>query len=104
MLVQGKWRVAVYNPASSLFPVAYNLTAKQVGYCLHDCSNHGRCQDDGTCICDDGYAGGDCSVTSSGGSAGCTPGSRRPTHMYVILPYSPFSLVPFLLSGLLLLG
>ncbi|KAK9833016.1 hypothetical protein WJX74_004561 [Apatococcus lobatus] len=78
---EGKWRVAIYNPASSLFPIAYNLTAKQVGYCLHNCSSRGQCQDDGSCICNAGYAGGDCSVTSSGASTGCTPGSRRPTHM-----------------------
>ncbi|KAK9853882.1 hypothetical protein WJX84_009959 [Apatococcus fuscideae] len=78
---EGKWRVAIYNPLSSLYPIAYNLTAEQVGHCLHNCSSRGHCQNDGTCVCDAGFAGGDCSVTSSGGSTGCTPGSRRPSHM-----------------------
>ncbi|KDD73492.1 hypothetical protein H632_c2121p0 [Helicosporidium sp. ATCC 50920] len=71
-LRKGPWRMAIYNPLPSA-PMGYNVTVFANGRCLGDCNKHGTCSDEGLCVCDAGWAGGDCSVAQGG----CLQGSRR---------------------------
>lgn len=68
-LVQGPWKVALHNPLSNI-PLNYTLTVEKIGKCLNNCSGKGECSDDGVCVCDTNWAGGDCSVEISGGGGG----------------------------------
>ena len=62
-LVQGSWWVALHNPLPSI-PLNYTFSVGKSGRCLNDCSAHGECTEDGQCVCEDGWAGGDCSASS----------------------------------------
>ena len=44
MLVQGIWRVALYNPMRT-YPLAFNLTVAKQAICLNNCSDHGTCSE-----------------------------------------------------------
>ncbi len=63
-----------------LYQIGYKLTAVKLAHCLNDCSGHGSCDDNGTCLCNGKWAGGDCSVNQAGGG-GCQEGSHESTAM-----------------------
>ena len=72
-LQQGMWRGAMFNPRDYL-RMNYNITVEKKVYCLNDCTSadHGTCGDNGICQCKNGFAGGDCSVSTM-----CTEGTRK---------------------------
>ena len=74
---QGLWRAAMYNPMRA-YQMAFNLTVSKHATCLNNCSSHGKCSEDGVCVCTGNWQGGDCSVSPS---AACQPGSRAPLRM-----------------------
>lgn len=39
----------------------FNITVQSLGTCLNDCSGQGRCSVTGTCHCESGFFGSDCS-------------------------------------------
>lgn len=73
------WRIAIYNPMR-LYQIGYNLTAVKLAHCLNDCSGNGQCDSNGTCHCNDNWAGGDCSVNQAGGG-GCQAGTHKSVAM-----------------------
>jgi hypothetical protein len=62
-IARGAWKAALYNP--SLLALNFSLSIDKLGKCLNDCSDKGTCSGDGVCQCQDGWAGGDCSVDLS---------------------------------------
>lgn len=65
----------MYNPIR-VYAMAYNLTAVNQVHCLNNCSGHGECQADGTCVCQSPWNGGDCSLDQS---VSCVQGNRHGT-------------------------
>ena len=72
-LSQGMWRGAIFNPRDYL-RMDYNITVEKKVYCLNDCTSpdHGTCGENGICQCKNGFAGGDCSVSTM-----CAEGTRK---------------------------
>lgn len=73
----GSLYLELRNPLS--VALAYNLTVQLVGHCLNECSQHGACSSNGTCVCMDPWLGGDCSVDGSYIAGGeCAVGALKP--------------------------
>jgi hypothetical protein len=70
---QGNWRAAIYNPMR-VYKMAYNLSAEKHVHCLNNCSQNGKCTEDGQCKCHGDWAGGDCSIDLS---TSCVQGTRK---------------------------
>jgi hypothetical protein len=60
------WTLAVFNPVRNT-GIGYNLTLHKIPKCFNNCCGHGECSEDGVCLCDGNYAGGDCSVEIQSG-------------------------------------
>jgi hypothetical protein len=56
----GLYYLGVYGFLSSNFSVVAKIHTQ----CPHDCSQHGLCDLNGECVCDDGYLGFDCSESA----------------------------------------
>lgn len=63
-LYQGTWFIAIRNYGFQ--NANYSLKARTVANCPNLCSGHGVCSPSGTCGCEAGYAGLDCSVFMAG--------------------------------------
>ena len=66
---------ALFNPMR-LYKIGYNLTVSKTASCLNDCSGRGSCSQDGECLCEGGFAGGDCSIDLAGQ---CQHGTMKPS-------------------------
>eukprot|EP01119_Soliformovum_irregulare_P007740 TRINITY_DN2020_c0_g1_i1.p1 TRINITY_DN2020_c0_g1~~TRINITY_DN2020_c0_g1_i1.p1 ORF type:complete len:605 (+),score=92.04 TRINITY_DN2020_c0_g1_i1:32-1846(+) len=58
---QATWWIGVYGFTSC----SYTLVAQEDSTCPNGCSGHGQCTPSGVCLCNDGWAGVDCSQGSS---------------------------------------
>merc|ERR1711991_642720 len=53
----GTWYLGCY----AFKGVTYDIQVLPLSACPNDCSGHGQCMSDGSCVCDDNYSGEDCS-------------------------------------------
>ncbi|XRB19057.1 EGF-like domain-containing protein [Pseudoscourfieldia marina] len=78
-LTEGQWQVAIYNPVRSR-NLKFNVTANEKAYCPNNChedEGHGKCQVDGSCVCNGFWALPDCGISSDPDIYGCKKGEYK---------------------------
>lgn len=71
-LMAGQWYVGLYNWGFEA--LNYTLQSRLIATCPNNCAGHGICHHDGTCECNAGYLGADCSVNRDDILAGSVSG------------------------------
>lgn len=58
---QATWYIGVFGWTSCTYTISVQLS----NACPNHCSNHGTCNAEGVCVCEGGFTGVDCSISTS---------------------------------------